>query len=348
VGLVVAGPKQDKCEAEAEGLRTDFCRPQVSACYADAAIPDTVARALEGVDLLIVAAPVEQQVDRLARLCVDYGCDYLDICGAAETASKLSLLEIDAWRARRLLVTQAGLCPGLISTLVRATCAKLPGCRAVNVGIAISLKGFTRAEQVYGFVDAAAHNKPFLFQGGQWRDASFRHRRKIDYGGGFGIRTGLPLDLPELHGLREEAVLKELAVFGATPNWRLDCMLRSVLRRLYTIKTGLGREVTARFLLRASAQSNVPSGAVIAVQAWGDRDGRVDLRIRHNNVFQFTAAVLVSFVRQYLAGEFQTVAGVRFMGHILDGSRALRELVDFGVQLDDRAPGQPGCFATTT
>ena len=70
------------------------------------------------------------------------------------------------------------------------------------------------------------------------------------------------------------------------------------------------------------------------LEADGERDGvarRVRILLDHQDNYYSTAAAMVAFIDQYLAGAFNGLSGVHMMGHIIDPERAVQDLETFGL-----------------
>jgi hypothetical protein len=334
--VTIAGRSAARASEHAARIRAKDASAEVTAASADARDAASVRALLRGARMLVVAAPVRSAAARLAAACLDAGCDYLDIVPSPVVDPAMNALDERARRSGRLVVTQAGLCPGLPSALVRAAGRRLDRCRAARVGIALSMRHCTQPEEAYEIVDAAVDYGPRVYERGAWRMASrARARVRMDYGPGFGERTGLPLDLPELHGVEEELGLGELAAFAATPSWRIDAIGRAALGALYRVRRGLGRRQAAALLLAMSRRAPASAGASVVAAVDGERGGRAcrsQVGVGHGAAAPLTAMVVAAFLRRYLAEAFRNQAGVRAMGHLFD-DEALQDLPRMGARL---------------
>ncbi len=304
--------------------------------YADVRVPETLSAAIAGAGLVIVAAPVDEHLRNVAVACLEAGCDYMDLSGSRRAVESLQELSPRIRGEQRLFVTQSGCCPGLPSLITRRLAAEFDLCRSIRLGVAISLKGLTRVEEVYGFVDAAAESHPFRFCWEAWRN-----RTEIDYGPVPGRRLSVPLELAELHSLTEKFGLGELRAFAATPDWRLDCAFRFAVAGAYRMKWGLGRRMFSRLLLKTAAASKAAPGVCFTVEGWGTKgsqDHHCIIRVSHPDISQFTAAAAVLLVRQYLEGKFQGMSGLNMMGHIMDHRLAFLEMPEMGIAVEAARP----------
>jgi len=338
INVVVAGRTLATAYRCVSDLVRGGARGSVSARFADTAHRESLRQALKGCDLVVVAAPVADSIRHVAAACLEAGCDCLDILPSSSVVAELGRLSGEIERRNRLFITQAGLCPGLPAALVRAVACSGEAFHTIRAGISLSLKGVTRVEEVYGMIDSAAELQPVLFRSGRWQRVSRSGERVwLDYGPGFGKRASLPLDLLELHGLEEELDLAELGMFGGTPNWRLDCMLRWLVMGLYHVRLGLGRKALSRLLLAASNRSALVEGASLVVEGSGHRDGHsyhCQWRMTHPDISEWTAIAIAAFFLQYRDGTFRNHRGLKMMGRILDPQRAFQDMQRLGVSIE--------------
>ena len=346
VPVVIAGRRREHAEQCAAELREQYSGATVSACHADAHDPRSLGPVLSRASALVVAAPLQDARDTIVAACVENGCDCIDTTPSTRRPVPQPLAS-SASRGGRLIVTQAGLCPGLPSFVARIAGRRTPDCHAVRVGMAISLKGCERAEQVYQFIDAAADYQPCTFLDGQWQMTGRRRSRaQFDFGAGFGAKVGVPIDLPEMHGVELELGLSELGAFAATADWRVDALGRMTAETLYRFRRGLGRHALATLLLAMARRSSAPRGARVTAVATGrDAANTTTVTVGHRDAVEGAAIVLRVLLRQLRAGVVREVGGVRLMGHLL-AEAALDDMTRLGLQVEwrqtQRLPAREG------
>jgi hypothetical protein len=332
IEIVIAGRTPGRAETLAS--QVGEC---ASSCFADTELLSSLVPAIKNSSLVIVTAPCYGGVNNVVRACLATGVDYIDILPRQEILAELSDHSGEIQKAGRLFVTHGGVGSGLSSALVRAIQSAHPNCDSFRLGVWVSLKGALRPEEAFDFVDVAAQSAATVYRNGKWEDVSrIRQRRLIDYGSGFGARTSMPFDLTEFHGLGEALGLRELSAYAATPNWRLDVLFRALVKAAYRIKPGLGRRIFANTLLGFARFAAPATGACLNAEAWAaDSEERHVVRISHADVLDWTASVLYSFVRQYVAGIFNTVQGVRMMGHIIDPLQVMADTRRCGMEYEE-------------
>lgn len=301
-----------------------------TARYCDTGDGESVAGAVAGASLVVVASPCYQGVRHVAEACLSAGADYVDILSRRSVRVELEAMRARIEASRRLAVMQGGVGVGMPALLARAVCGAVPGVRRMRIGIWISLRGVSRPEEAYDIVDAAVELEPLVYSGERWRRVARGGARvAMDFGPGFGARQCLPIGLEELRDLPERLALEELAAYGATPNWRLDAAFRGLVGLAYSAGHGFGRDVFARLLLgMARRRPAVQTGACLLVEVDGPA-GTQRFRACHSDVLDWTASALAVFMRQYLEGSLSVSSGLCPFGHAIQpqsGVTGLREL----------------------
>src|SRR3954451_13479638 len=92
---------------------------RISTTLLDASEPESLKRAFDGVDAVIVAAQANRFGAGIARAALDAAADVIDITYAPGVEHPMQPLQAEAEASKRCLVTDAGLLPGLAAFLVR-------------------------------------------------------------------------------------------------------------------------------------------------------------------------------------------------------------------------------------
>jgi hypothetical protein len=332
--LIVAGRHLEAARAFIAQL--DDPDNRLEARYADAAKPESLQDAFQDASLVVVAATAPQFATNIANACLAAGCDYFDVLEMAFGTQALFAMAPAVRNAGRLFVTQGGLAPGLPAAFARLACSTLDRCRRMRLGLALSFKTMERTEQVIDVFYYVTQHPPHIFQDGQWQIRPLgKDRTTIDYGPRYGQRPSTLLDLTEMRDIPDRLGVEEIDVYGAVPNALLNYLVSKILVFLDGIRPRLGWRVLARIVLSASKfmKGDLP-GYAIVLEADGERDGvarSVRILLDHQDNYYSTAAAMVAFIDQYLAGAFNGLSGVHMMGHIIDPERAVQDLVTFGL-----------------
>src|SRR5262249_10722803 len=85
-----------------------------------------------------------------------------------------------------------------------------------------------------------------------------------------------------------------------------------------------------------NAFSRPPYGAVLLLEARGERDGRplsVRVALRHPDAYEFTAIPVAACLRQYLDGSIAR-PGLWLMGEVVEAARLFQDMERMGVGVE--------------
>jgi saccharopine dehydrogenase (NAD+, L-lysine-forming) len=348
--LILAGRRPERGAALAAALNARAGQERVTTAQADATDPIGLARALTGVDLLLVAASTAAHCETVARAALAAGCDYLDIQYATAKVATLQRLAPEIERAGRCFITDGGFHPGLPAALVRYAAMRFDRLERANVGsviaidwAALDLGPETKTEFVTEFMDFDSR----VFRDGRWQKlglASMIKPLTLEFGPPFGRRACIAMTLGEMDALPELIPsLRETGFYVGGFNWFSDWFVSPLVmiglklapRRLLSPLARLQFWSMARF-------ARPPYGTVLQLAATGQRDGAphaMTLRLAHDDGYAMTAIPVVACVRQWLAGPRRP--GLWFQGHYLEPEALLRDMARLGVTITTEESGQP-------
>ncbi|WP_188196533.1 saccharopine dehydrogenase family protein [Nonomuraea sp. SYSU D8015] len=120
--VIVAGRNPDRAEPV----------PGAPSMRVDAADPADLARALDGVDVVLMCAELDNA--RVARACLERGIHYLDVSASHPVLAAIEDLDDLAKRHRATAVLSVGLVPGITNLLARDVAERAPG-EEVRIGV---------------------------------------------------------------------------------------------------------------------------------------------------------------------------------------------------------------------
>ena len=350
--LILAGRRPERGAALAAALNERAGAARVTTAPADAADAAGLARALAGVDLLLVASSTAAHCGTVARAALAAGCDYLDIQYAAAKVATLQRLAPEIEGAGRCFITDGGFHPGLPAALVRYAAARFDRLERANVGsvIAIDWAGLdlgpaTKEEFAAEFMDFDSR----VYRDGRWQKlglTSMARPLMMAFGPPFGRRACIAMTLAEMDALPELIPsLRETGFFVGGFNWFSDWFVSPLVM--------VGLKLAPRRLLSPLARlqfwsmacfSRPPYGTLLQLEAAGELDGAphaLTLRLAHDDGYAMTAIPVVACVRQWLAGPRR--AGLWFQGQYVEPETLLRDMARMGVTItvDERAISTP-------
>lgn len=344
VEIVVAGRDLDKGESAAAELSRRF-PGRVTARAADAADATSLARALDGVDLIAVAASVLQHVGTVAQAALDAGADYFDLLLSGE--EKQAALERLRPRVRadgRCFITDGGIHPGLSAALIRALAPAFGRLERAEVGGLLLVDWDAYDFQQSTIREFATEFRDYRVEGLQdgvwtelkWRDAT----RSFDFGPPFGSERCTLMYMKELELLRGELPsLRDCGFYvsGFNPVANAVVMLGvAVMKAAPELLGGPYSRLLAWSLRRFSRP---PYGTVFQAEAEGEGPAgdalSVGLRITHPDGYWLTAAAAAACLLQWAGGSLRE-PGVHLQALAVDPARLLRDLHGMGAGLEGR------------
>ena len=331
--VIIAGRNKAKALDLSETLNIEF-PGRISGVFADASRPETLAKALQGIDLLISAATTINYVDQVAGAALHAGIDYLDIHYPQQNITVLKKLAGKIREEGRCFITQAGFSPGLPSVLIRLAGDHFTRYEKARVGIAMNTR-FEKGGAVNEFIDSLSDFKADIFRDGEWKKAGLSDVVTFDFGGQFGKKQCYPMNLEEMWALPKMTGLEELGIYAAGMNWFVDYLVIPSAFLLGKVHRGLGREILASLMITGLEKfSPIEEEVVLLLKAKGKSEARskeVTIRVQHGDAYYITAAPVVACVRQYLDKKIKS--GLNVMGHAVDPESFVKDMQEMGINV---------------
>ena len=331
--VIIAGRNKAKALDLSETLNIEF-PGRISGVFADASRPETLAKALQGVDLLISAATTIDYVDQVAGAALHAGIDYLDIHYPQQNIKVLKKMAGKIREEGRCFITQAGFSPGLPSVLIRLAGDHFTRYEKARVGIAMNTR-FEKGGAVNEFIDSLSDFKADIYRDGGWKKAGLSDVVTFDFGGQFGKKQCYPMNLEEMWALPKMTGLEELGIYAAGMNWFVDYLVIPSAFLLGKVHRGLGREIMASLMITGLEKfSPIEEEVVLLLKANGRSEAgskEVTIRVQHGDAYYITAAPVVACVRQYLENKIKP--GLNVMGHAVDPESFVKDMQEMGVDV---------------
>jgi len=324
----------DRAQAAADELNARFPGGRVKAASADAHDRDSLVRAFDKHDLVVVAAPTTAQAETVIRACLDVDVDYLDIQLGADKLARLRAHADDIEGAGRCFVTEAGFHPGLPSALVRRAASELDSLERVVIGGYINMgRGLPYSEAVDELVDLFKSYDNRVFQDGRWVRPGFFETRVLDFEADLGARRSYPMFFEELHDLPETIpTIRGLGFYMSETHWFSDWVITPLVLLALRIFPDAVWPIGRLLWWGMSTFHRPPYRVELMVEAHGMRNGESATfrsSVAHPDGYQLTAIPVVAALRQIMDGSARR-PGLWLMGHLVDPVRLMRDMADMG------------------
>lgn len=336
--VVLGSRSGEKAAALAAALARAFPGDRVGAVAVDATDEASLRAALDGARLLFDCGPTALFTRKIPLACIASGADCLDI-HTSHSLAVLRPLAAEVTSAGRCFVTQAGLHPGLPSTIMRHAASLLTRCDSVAAAMLMNIGEVRDPESAVELIEEMGVYRSLVWSAGAWRKPSWSHTRRFDFGPGLGLRTCYPMWSDELDGLPERIGVKDAGFYAAGMNGIADLVVTPLAVMLGSIRRGLGARPLARLLVFSVRHFGRPPFAIVlTAEAAGERDGtphaaHITVRSDNDSGYRLTTIPAVACIRQLLDG---TIArpGVHLMGHLVDPARLALDMKPMGIGVE--------------
>jgi hypothetical protein len=331
--IILAGRNLDKAQSLANELNGE----RVSAVRVDAADAVSLRVALQGVDLLLVAAPTTRHAKTVICAALDAKVDYLDVQFSSRKLTILKGLAAEIEEAGLCFVTEAGYHPGLPSAMVRYAATQLDSLEsALTAGYLNMGKSLPYSEAVdelmEGFIDYQAQ----IYKDGAWTKPNQWDMRKFDFGAEIGTHTCYSMFFEELHALPEMyPSLKNTGFYISGSNWLTDLLITPIVMAGLKVAPKRGLTPLGKLMWWGMQQSPPPYVVALKVEAKGLKNGQqaqVEVRIEHADGYELTAIPVVAYLLQYM-DESARPPGLHLMGQLAEPVRLFEDMQRMGVRI---------------
>jgi saccharopine dehydrogenase-like protein len=315
---------------------------RVSTTVVDATKPASLARAMDGAAIAVMAAHVKEYGAVVAQAAINAGADVVSI-NVSRAPHPMEPLRADAEALGRCLVTDAGLSPGLPSFLMRLAGGRLDRIETAFVGGAVSNPKGWPADTLTEVVDEIPHLEPLLWRDGSWRRrraAGAGDARSFDLGPQWGRRRCSLLFSEELRDVPQLfPSLREAGGF-ASMNRFVDLVAFPAAFLAIKLAPRKGRRPASWLLgwgMRRFARP--PFGVILVVEATGELDAtpsQVRVSISHTNEYEATGLVVATYISQWADPAFPSARtpGLNPMGLIVEPEPFLLGLASRGFRVE--------------
>ena len=347
--VVITGRDLQKARRCAIKLASVGSRGRITAAYADTSNLDSLVRAFNDAQLVIVASSTIGDTENVVQAALQSGTDYFD----------LQLSSFEKWRvlekyrqaiedAGRCFITDGGFHPGLAAALIRRLANHFEVLESAQVSCIIKFDWkalqYSRATQAE-FIDEIIQMQPIIFEEGIQKTASLMRLPKFDFGAPFGAHRCTPMWLKELEIVTGQIPsLMDTGFYIAGFNWVTDYIIMPVAfsaLKLFgkSVKTPMGK------LLYWGLRnfSHPPFGTVLQIEATGKSDGRTEsarIRLAHEDAYFLTAAPVVACIEQYLQGRIRH-PGLWLQANVVDPLPFFASIEEMGVKTTEKLKQQP-------
>lgn len=341
--LVLAGRTIVNADAATAQLNSRFEGDRVSATYADASDVVSLTKALEGIDLIIVASSSSEYAEQVARTALEVGVDYLDIQYSTKKTAVLKALAGEITDSGYCFITDGGFHPGLPAALIRYVAQFFDHMKTAIVGSVIKVDWASLSlsdSTVYEFMVEITDFEALYYKEGRWkkpRMAGMMDYIAMDFGGDFGKQYCVPMFLEEMRPIPELfPSLSETGFFVGGFNWFVDWLVFPIaMIGLRLFPHSANKPIRKLMSWGLNTFSKPPYGTALKVEAQGEKEKKfkgVSVAMYHEDGYMLTAIPVVACLLQYLDGTLRK-PGLWTQANIVEPNQLIADMERLGVDV---------------
>ncbi|MBE0684078.1 MAG: saccharopine dehydrogenase NADP-binding domain-containing protein [Anaerolineales bacterium] len=330
--IIISGRSLEKAKSFADELNS----PRVTVRRVDASDSDSLAQALQNVNLCLVAAPTTHHAETVVRACIDARVDYLDVQFSSKKLNALYARENEIKQAGLCFVTEAGYHPGLPAALIRYAATKMDILESAVTAGYLNMNNIPYTEAVDELMEAFLDYQAQVYKNGVWTKPTSWEMRSFNFGKDLGKRTCYSMFFEELRNLPTMyPSLKETGFYISGSNWLADLIVTPLVFVGIKLAPKRGLRPLGKLMWWAMGKSRPPYLVALKVEAKGLLNGKqaeAQIRVAHPDGYELTAIPVVAYLSQYLDGSSRK-PGVHMMGHIAEPVRLFQDMRKMGAEI---------------
>lgn len=342
--IILAGRSEERAKRVAEQINVEFHTDHVSGMEVNAAYKESLLKAFQLVDIVVVAASTIQYTKTVAEAALKAGIDYFDIQISVHSKNEaLESLRERIIQSGRCFITDGGYRPGIPAAMVRYAACQIPGLESAPVASTFQVNWKERefaASTAAEFADELKSFSQLVLKDGAWTTGSMNEFKRVDFGAPFGVKYCMPMFMEEFRPLPELIPsLKETGFFSSGFGGIVDYVAIPLSFGLMAIFPKHSRNWIARLMeWSLKHTTRPPYGAVLHMKAQGPGRSLV-MTISHSDSYFITAAPAVACLLQYVDGAIRE-PGLWRQGTLVEPVRFFDDLANLGVSVNVASASQ--------
>ncbi len=345
ISITLAARNEKKLEIVTHQLNEQYSNDRVSYVYADASDKDSLLRAFEGNDMVVVASGTAKYVEIVASVALNTEVDYLDIHYSTKKMKILKSMEADIKNKGKCFITEAGFHPGLPAALVRFGALQFDEIHTALIGSVIrqdwnsmDVSPSTAME----FVQELTDFQSVFYKDGEWRRANMVSTKdfiEMEFMEPYGKQLCAPMFFEEMLEISETyPSLTHTGFYIAGFSKFIDMVIMPFVFMMLKIAPQLALNPMAKLMYWSLGTfSKPPFATIVKLEASGVKDSEpkeIELQLSHEDGYWFTAIPVVACLLQYLDGYIRK-PGLWTMGNLVEPTRLMNDMKRMGIMVSE-------------
>jgi len=341
--LILAGRSEEKAQSVAAHLNSSFPGKRAIGIRVDASDTASMKRALQGIDLVLVASSTARYARETAIAALEAGIDYLDIQYSTQKINALKSISTEIEKAGLCFITDGGFHPGLPAALVRYAALSFDRLEKANIGSVIKVDWSQLNmpdETVHELIEELNDFVPLKYKDGQWvkvKMLGMGDFLTMDFGGEFGRQYCAPMFLEEMRLIPELIPsIQETGFFVGGFNWFVDWLVMPIATASLKMWPKKALKPMGKLMKWGLIKfSKPPYGTMLKLEARGEKSGQqksLELILSHADGYVLTAIPVVACLLQYMDGSVQK-PGLWTQANIVEPVRFFQDMKRMGVEI---------------
>lgn len=297
--IIIAGRDLNKANDCVKEINKSIQTTRLESRVVDLTNTESISLALEGMDLVVVASPLNFITSQniIGAMLLSSCSLYLDISPGTEKHQAFEEKQSEIEESNTTFIVDAGCEPGMPAVLIKYLKTISPQIDSVYIQMIYRDNQMPESS----VKDLLGHNeKPQVLKDGVWSKVKGFKTKKISFPLGFGRHITVPVWIPELANIHNDAEIKNLEYYHAGINKvsnLVSLMWKVLLRFILPISTGV-----KLFQWSIRKFTKPPIGGLLIV---GGKDENTTIEVHgfHKDIYVATAIPAAAACLQMLSND---------------------------------------------
>ena len=333
--VIIAGRRTNKAEELSAKLKKNFPIERILFRYADVSNLESLIKAFQDVDLVVVATNTPLWTEQIAIAADKADGDYMDVSSDIDNINSINVLEKITDKSRRLFVVRASFYHSLPSILIRCGEKYFDRCDKANIFFGIKGQKYNKGV-VKELFESFSSVKGEIAPNDECAKSDLKDSRIIYLPPPHGFQKFWRTNIVDYPSSSEKTCFKERGVYATHFSWFGNHFLVPLIIMSKNIKSIYILSLWKRMLIWLSGLLSGRDDLVyISLVAEGEKDSnyrKLIISLEIPSYFEFNKIIFMAVIRQYL-DKIILNQGLCVIGNHIDIDRFLIDVENLGVKV---------------